>query len=64
MTRVSLLLVSLLALVFAAAGLASAARPTITLTPSSVRAGRTVVIRGNAGGCPVGDTVTLLSRAF
>ena len=64
MTRVPLLLVSLLAVVLAAAGSASAARPTLTLTPSSVRAGHTVTIHGNAGGCPVGDTVTLISRAF
>jgi hypothetical protein len=38
--------------------------PTINATPASVRAGRRVRISGLAGGCPKGDQVTLLSRAF
>jgi hypothetical protein len=29
-----------------------------------VHEGRLVVIRGSAGACPVGDTVTITSRAF
>jgi hypothetical protein len=36
----------------------------LTVTPSSVRPGHIVIIRGNAGDCPVGDAVTILSQAF
>ena len=36
----------------------------LTVTPSRVRAGRAVRLRGAAAGCPAGDTVTLISRAF
>ena len=39
-------------------------RSSLTLTPTLVRAGGTVRIRGTAGGCPSGDTVFVLSRAF
>jgi hypothetical protein len=42
----------------------AAARPTLTLTPSTVRRGHVVGLRGSAVGCPAGDTVELLSRAF
>jgi hypothetical protein len=38
--------------------------PTIHATPSSVFAGGTVRVGGLAGGCPTGDQVTLVSRAF
>src|SRR4051794_9140356 len=38
--------------------------PTIHATPATVRAGQRVRISGLAGGCPKGDRVTLLSRAF
>jgi hypothetical protein len=43
---------------------ASAVRPTLTVTPSSVRRGHVVALRGTADGCPAGDAVELLSRAF
>ena len=43
---------------------ALAAVPSLSLTPSTVKAGRTTVIRGTAGGCHVGNTVTIISRAF
>ncbi|HEX6763563.1 MAG TPA: hypothetical protein VF094_12260 [Gaiellaceae bacterium] len=36
----------------------------LTVTPSTVRRGRTVVVRGVAGGCTSGDAVTIISRAF
>ncbi len=45
-------------------GTASASSPSIVLTPSTVVRGHSVVVHGSAGGCPRGDTVTLLSRAF
>jgi hypothetical protein len=37
---------------------------TLTVTPSSVQRGKLVLVRGNAGACPVGDSVTVMSRAF
>jgi uncharacterized repeat protein (TIGR01451 family)/CSLREA domain-containing protein len=39
-------------------------RPALHVRPSQVVAGATVRVFGNAGGCPRGDQVTLLSRAF
>jgi hypothetical protein len=36
----------------------------ITVSPSTVHRGRTVLVSGVAGGCAAGDTVTLLSHAF
>ena len=36
----------------------------LSVTPTSVRRGRTVLVRGVAGGCTAGDTVTVLSKAF
>jgi hypothetical protein len=38
--------------------------PSIHVTPRSVSAGQAVRVGGLAGGCPTGDRVTLLSRAF
>ena len=43
---------------------ATAAGPTIEVTPHSVRAGQIVRIHGIAPGCPAGDEVTLISEAF
>jgi hypothetical protein len=63
MSRSPLLLVALVAGV-AAAATATAATPSLSLTPSTVRPGHTTLIRGNADGCPVGDTVVVISRAF
>jgi hypothetical protein len=45
-------------------GGALAASATIHASPNPVHAGKKVRVFGNAGGCPVGDRVTLLSRAF
>jgi hypothetical protein len=36
----------------------------LTVTPSAVHRGHGVLIRGSAGSCPVGDRVTIISRAF
>jgi hypothetical protein len=53
------------ALVAAAAATAAyASAPALTVTPSAVHRGHVVTLRGSADGCPVGDTVTLISRAF
>ena len=38
--------------------------PSIRATPSSVAAGAFVRVAGLAGGCPAGNQVTLISRAF
>jgi len=48
----------------AAAATAAAARPSLSLTPSVARPGQLVVVHGNADGCPAGDTVFVLSKAF
>jgi hypothetical protein len=36
----------------------------LLVTPSTVHRGALVYIKGNAGDCPHGDAVTILSRAF
>ncbi len=43
---------------------AMAAPPSISVAPTPVRRGHTVVVKGSADGCTVGNTVTLISRAF
>jgi len=43
---------------------ATAAPASMTVFPASVSAGHKVKVKGNADGCPVGDTVFVLSRAF
>jgi len=58
---------TLLLVCTAAAASPASPRPTLinlTLTPSHVHRGSSVAIRGHADGCPRGDTVTILSRAF
>ena len=59
-------LVSVAALVaaLATAATATAGVPSLTLTPSSVKRGNTVLIKGSADGCAVGDRVFIISRAF
>jgi hypothetical protein len=52
------------ALLVVGAAPAVAARPSLFVSPTTVKRGGTVQIRGNADGCPVGDTVFVLSRAF
>jgi hypothetical protein len=42
----------------------AAATTSLSLTPSTVKPGQSTLVRGNADGCPVGDTVTIISRAF
>jgi hypothetical protein len=43
---------------------AGAAPPSLTVVPPTVRRGHTVVVKGSADGCAVGNAVTLISRAF
>jgi hypothetical protein len=43
---------------------AVAARPSMTVAPPSVVRGHVITLTGSAPGCRVGNTVTLLSRAF
>ena len=40
------------------------AATSLTVAPSPVHRGHRVIIRGNADGCPVGDVVTIISKAF
>src|SRR5438477_4506084 len=51
---------------FALAAAASAAPTAVFLhaTPTSVHRGHRVIIRGNAGPCGLGETVTIISAAF
>jgi hypothetical protein len=42
----------------------SASPPSLTLVPSTVKRGHALLLKGSVDGCPVGDTVLLLSRAF
>jgi hypothetical protein len=56
------------ALVLAAAAVAvagaAAAHGVLTVSPSTVHRGGLVGVRGTASGCPIGDSVTIMSRAF
>jgi len=56
--------IAALATALAVNAAATAAAPSLTLTPSSVKRGHVVVIKGSAGGCAVGNTVFIISRAF
>jgi hypothetical protein len=38
--------------------------PSLVVLPSTVHRGYAVTLKGSADGCPVGDTVTLISHAF
>jgi len=60
--RFALGLAAALALALSAAALA--AGTSIHVRPHRVEAGHRIRIRGSADGCPVGDRVTLLSKAF
>jgi hypothetical protein len=49
----------------AGVGIGGSQRPSISVSPVSVKPGERVTVSGNvAGGCPAGDAVTLLSKAF
>ncbi len=52
--------------VAASAAVASAvtAATSLTVAPSPVHRGHRVIVRGNADGCPVGNAVTIISKAF
>jgi hypothetical protein len=52
------------ALVLALSATALAAGGSIHVRPHRVEAGHLVRIRGSTGGCPQGERVTLLSKAF
>ena len=45
-------------------GRTSSVDKALAVTPRTVKRGRTVLVRGVAGGCTTGDTVTILSHAF
>ena len=65
MHRQSLLLIAVVAAVLTAtAASAAPARVFLSVTPTAVHRGHSVLLRGNAGSCPVGDEVTIISRAF
>jgi hypothetical protein len=48
----------------AAPSAAVATRPSLTVAPPSVVRGHVIILSGSAPGCPAGDAVKLLSRAF
>jgi hypothetical protein len=64
MRRFALALAAAFVLALSAAALALAAGTSIHVRPHRVEAGHRIRIRGSADGCPVGDRVTLLSKAF
>src|SRR5215210_2610787 len=43
---------------------APATPPSVTFTPNPVTRGHSVLIKGSAGGCNVGNRVSILSKAF
>ena|SRR5438094_5889857 len=49
---------------FAVTGVAAPSVVSLTVSPTTVHRGHVVIIRGSADGCPRGDAVTILSRAF
>jgi Flp pilus assembly protein CpaB len=63
MRALTLMLVVLAASVSAAVA-SPLAKPSLKLSPNPVKAGHTLAIKGSADGCPVGDTVTVISHAF
>jgi hypothetical protein len=56
--------VALVALATATAAASSRSIVSLTVSPATVHRGGMVTIRGYAGGCPVGDVVTIISHAF
>lgn len=58
------LIVIVSAMAVTAAEAAAVSKPSLKISPNPIGAGHAVLIRGSADGCPVGDTVTLLSHAF
>jgi hypothetical protein len=59
-----ILAIAAVAVVALLAGPAWAAGAAIHVSPASVPAGGTVTVSGSVPGCPVGDQVTLISKAF
>jgi hypothetical protein len=59
-----LLCATSIAVAAAAAAGAAAAAVHLTISPAIVHRGGTIHISGNAGGCGVGSTVFVISRAF
>jgi len=58
------LLIAAIVTLVAATGVALAAEPTIKVSPTTVLQGYEVRVFGVVPDCPVGNRVTLLSRAF
>src|SRR5438093_7537499 len=53
-----------LAAALATSVVATAAVPSLTLTPPSVQRGHKVVVTGSADGCAADNTVFIISKAF
>jgi hypothetical protein len=53
-----------IALGISATSASAATRPSMHVSPSLVSPGGRVTVWGNADGCPGGDAVTIISRAF
>lgn len=62
--KLSIVVLILSAVSLFAAQAAAQQRTSIIVSPSGVVAGEGVTVHGNAGACPTGDQVTLLSDAF
>jgi len=59
-----LAVVTAVVLLAASAAAAAPARVRLAVIPSAVSPGAAVRVVGNAGSCPVGNSVSALSRAF
>jgi hypothetical protein len=59
-----LLALAVVTLATATAAAASGSSVSLKVTPAVVHRGGTVTVHGNAGPCPVGDQVTIISHAF
>lgn len=64
MTRALTLALAASAILASAVAASVAAKPSLRLFPNPVRAGYALTLKGSADGCPVGDTVFVISRAF
>jgi hypothetical protein len=62
--RTLTLVLVVLAVPVSAAVASPLAKPSLKLSPNPVKAGHALAIKGSADGCPVGDTVTIISHAF
>ena len=62
--RALTLVLAVFAILASAVAASVLAKPWLRLSPNPVKAGHALTLQGSADGCPVGDTVFVISRAF